>query len=89
VDLKIDPNEVITSIAKPKKRSLRPAAIDMSAIEVEAKGKEVKEGETPAPELPEAPPVQPRCCWCGQIYRCETCGRCEEASIEITDAVGM
>jgi len=49
VDLKIDPNEVITSIAEAKEEVVEaPAAIDMSAIEVEAKGKEVKEGETPA-----------------------------------------
>jgi large subunit ribosomal protein L25 len=49
VDLKINPEEVITSIAEAKEEVVEaPAAIDMSAIEVEAKGKEVKEGEVPA-----------------------------------------
>jgi large subunit ribosomal protein L25 len=48
VDLKINPEEVITSIAEAKEEVVEaPAAIDMSAIEVEAKGKEVKEGEAP------------------------------------------
>jgi large subunit ribosomal protein L25 len=46
VDLKINPEEVVTSIAEPREeKEEAPAAIDMSAIEVEAKGKEVKEGE--------------------------------------------
>jgi large subunit ribosomal protein L25 len=49
VDLKINPEEVITSIAEAKEEVVEaPAAIDMSAIEVETKGKEVKEGEAPA-----------------------------------------
>ena len=55
VDLKINPEEVVTAISEPKEeKEEAPAAIDMSAIEVEAKGKEVKEGEdgaaAPAPE---------------------------------------
>ena len=54
VELKMDPEEVVTSIAEPKEETEEaPTAIDMSAIEVEAKGKEVKEGEegaTPAAE---------------------------------------
>ncbi|MFA6601906.1 MAG: 50S ribosomal protein L25 [Candidatus Paceibacterota bacterium] len=46
VDLKISPDEVIVSIAEAKEEiEEAPAAIDMSAIEVETKGKEVKEGE--------------------------------------------
>ncbi len=46
VVLKINPEEVIASIAIAKEEvEEAPAAIDMSAIEVEAKGKEVKEGE--------------------------------------------
>ncbi len=53
VTLKIGPDEVVTSISEPKEeKEEAPTAIDMSAIEVEAKGKEVKEGEagaTPAP----------------------------------------
>jgi large subunit ribosomal protein L25 len=51
VDLKINPEEVVTSIAEPKEeKEEAPTAIDMSAIEVEAKGKEAKEGEAPAAE---------------------------------------
>ena len=46
VDLKINPEEVVTSISEPREeKEEAPTAIDMSAIEVEAKGKEVKEGE--------------------------------------------
>ncbi len=46
VELKIGPEEVIASISEAKEEvEEAPAAIDMSAIEVEAKGKEVKEGE--------------------------------------------
>ncbi len=49
VDLKINPEEVVTSIAEAKEEVVEaPVAIDMSAIEVEAKGKEAKEGEAPA-----------------------------------------
>ncbi len=46
VELKINPEEVIASISEAKEEvEEAPAPIDMSAIEVEAKGKEVKEGE--------------------------------------------
>jgi len=46
VELKINPDDVIASIAEAKEEvEEAAAAIDMSAIEVEAKGKEVKEGE--------------------------------------------
>lgn len=46
VELKINPEEVVASISEAKEEVEEvPAAIDMSAIEVEAKGKEVKEGE--------------------------------------------
>jgi large subunit ribosomal protein L25 len=46
VELKVDPDEVVASIAEAKEEvEEAPAAIDMSAIEVEAKGKEAKEGE--------------------------------------------
>jgi large subunit ribosomal protein L25 len=48
VDLKINPEDVIASMAEAKEEVVEaPAEIDMSAIEVEAKGKEVKEGEAP------------------------------------------
>ena len=53
VEIKISPDEVIASIAVAKEeKEEAPAAIDMSAIEVEAKGKEVKEGDAPASEAP-------------------------------------
>lgn len=46
VELKINPEEVIASIAVAKEEvEEAPAAIDMTAIEVEAKGKELKDGE--------------------------------------------
>jgi large subunit ribosomal protein L25 len=46
VELKISPDEVVASISEAKEEvEEAPAAIDMSTIEVEAKGKEVKEGE--------------------------------------------
>lgn len=46
VELKIGPEEVIASIAVAKEEvEEAPTAIDMSAIEVEKKGKEEKEGE--------------------------------------------
>lgn len=49
VELKVSPDEVIASVAEAKEEVVEaPAAVDMSAIEVEAKGKEVKEGEAPA-----------------------------------------
>ncbi len=49
VELKINPEEVVASIAEAKEEVVEVAApIDMSAIEVEAKGKEVKEGEAGA-----------------------------------------
>ncbi len=54
VSLKINPEEVVTAISEPKEeKEEAPAAIDMSAIEVEAKGKEVKEGEEGAAAAPE------------------------------------
>lgn len=49
VELKIGADEIIASISEAKEEvEEKPAAIDMSAIEVEAKGKEVKEGEAGA-----------------------------------------
>jgi len=56
VELKVNPDEVIVSIAEAKEEvEEAPAAIDMTAIEVETKGKEVKEGEvSPAGEKAEA-----------------------------------
>ena len=55
VELKINPEEVIASIAVAKEEvEEAPAAIDMSAIEVEKKGKEEKEGEAGAEAAPAA-----------------------------------
>jgi large subunit ribosomal protein L25 len=49
VELKLNPEEVVASIAEAKEEVVEaPTAIDMSAIEVESKGKEVKEGEAGA-----------------------------------------
>jgi len=49
VELKVSPDEVVASVAEAKEEVVEaPAAIDMSSIEVEAKGKEVKEGEAGA-----------------------------------------
>jgi large subunit ribosomal protein L25 len=49
VELKGHADEVVASIAEAKEEvEEAPAAIDMSAIEVEAKGKEAKEGEAGA-----------------------------------------
>jgi len=46
VELKVDAKEVIASISEAKEEVVEaPTAIDMSTIEVEAKGKEVKEDE--------------------------------------------
>ena len=46
VTLKTNPEDVVASIAEAKEEvEEAPVAIDMASIEVEAKGKEVKEGE--------------------------------------------
>lgn len=56
VELRINPEEVIASIAVAKEEvEEAPAAIDMSAIEVEKKGKEEKEGEAGATDAGGAP----------------------------------
>ena len=58
VELKIGSEEVIASISEAKEEvEEKPAAIDMSAIEVEAKGKEVKEGEPGAAPAGDAKPA--------------------------------
>lgn len=43
-----NPEEVVASITEAKEEEAAPTAIDMASIEVEAKGKEVKEGEAGA-----------------------------------------
>jgi large subunit ribosomal protein L25 len=55
VTLKVKPEEVIASVYEPKEEVIEAAPVDLSAIEVEKKGKEAKEGEeggetAPAPE---------------------------------------
>lgn len=57
VELKEGGDEVVASIAEAKEEVVEaPATIDMSAIEVEAKGKEVKEGtETAQPAVENKP----------------------------------
>ena len=49
VELKVNPEDVVASISEAKEEvEAAPTAIDMTAIEVEAKGKEVKEGSDSA-----------------------------------------
>ncbi len=56
VALKVSPEEVIASVAQFKEEVVA-APIDMSAIEVEAKGKEVKEGEAGAADAKAGAPA--------------------------------
>lgn len=56
VELKIDPEDVVASIAEAKEEvEEAPAAPDLSAIEVEAKGKEPVEGEEGGAAAPATP----------------------------------
>ncbi|MEI6191024.1 MAG: 50S ribosomal protein L25 [bacterium] len=55
VTLKVKPEEVIASVYEPKEEVIEVAPIDLSAIEVEKKGKEAKEGAEG--ESAEAAPV--------------------------------
>ncbi len=50
VILKTKPEEVIASVYEPKEEVVETGPIDLSAIEVEKKGKEAKEGEAAAEE---------------------------------------
>ncbi|MDE2188498.1 MAG: 50S ribosomal protein L25 [Patescibacteria group bacterium] len=53
VSLVTKPDEIVASIAEAREEvEEAPQAIDMSAIEVESKGKEVKEGEATADAVP-------------------------------------
>lgn len=57
VELKVNPDEVVASIAEAKEEvEEAPTAPDLSTIEVEAKGKEVKEGEEGAADAKAAAP---------------------------------
>ncbi len=54
VELKINPDEVVASIAEAKEEVEEvPVAPDLASIEVEAKGKELKEGEEGAAATPD------------------------------------
>jgi large subunit ribosomal protein L25 len=50
VTLLSKPDEVVASIAQVVEEIEEVASVDLTAIEVEKKGKEVKEGEAPVPE---------------------------------------
>jgi len=54
VTLKVKLEEVIASVYEPKEEVIEAAPIDLSAIEVEKKGKEAKEGEEGAEAAPAA-----------------------------------
>ena len=49
VTLKVNNDEVVASVSEAKEEVVETTPVDLSQIEVEAKGKEVKEGEA-APE---------------------------------------
>jgi len=57
VSLKIKPEEVIASVYEPKEEVVEEKAVDLSAIEVEKKGKEAKVGEAGAEATAEAKPA--------------------------------
>jgi len=44
VTLKVKPEEVVASVYEPKEEVIETAPVDLSTIEVEKKGKEIKEG---------------------------------------------
>ncbi len=54
VNLITKPDEVVASVYEPKEEVVEVAPVDLSAIEVEKKGKEVKEGEEGAEAAPAA-----------------------------------
>ena len=57
VTLMVKPEEVIASVYEPKEEVVE-APVDLTAIEVEKKGKEVKEGEEGAEAAPAAAPAK-------------------------------
>jgi large subunit ribosomal protein L25 len=60
-EIKIGPEEVVASVTEAKEEVVEaPAAIDMASIEVEAKGKEAKEGEAGAAPVGEAKKDAPK-----------------------------
>lgn len=58
VSLITNTDEIVTSIAVAKEETEEVKSVDMSAIEVEKKGKEAKEGEEPAEETASAKPAK-------------------------------
>jgi large subunit ribosomal protein L25 len=59
VTLLTNPDEVVASVAQAVEEVLELAPIDLTAIEVEKKGKEVKEGETEVPAGGAKPEAKP------------------------------
>jgi len=55
VTLKVKPEEVVASVYEPKEEVVEEVPVDLSAIEVEKKGKEAKEGEEGAEGAEAAP----------------------------------
>ncbi len=56
VTLKVKPEDVIASVYEPKEEVVEAAPVDLSAVEVEKKGKEAKEGEAGAEAAAEPAP---------------------------------
>lgn len=54
ITLVAKPDEVVASVYEPKEEVIEEAPVDLSAIEVEKKGKEIKEGEEGAEAAPAA-----------------------------------
>ncbi len=52
VELKVKPTEIVASVYEPKDEVVEEKPVDLSAIEVQKKGKEAKEGEAPAEGTP-------------------------------------
>lgn len=59
VTLVAKPDEVIASVYEPKEEVVETAPVDLSAIEVEKKGKEAKEGEVDSTGSPQAGATSP------------------------------
>jgi len=55
VEIKAKPEDVIASVYEPKEEVIEVAPVDLSAIEVQKKGKEAKEGEVEAEGAETAP----------------------------------
>ncbi len=58
VSLKIKPEDIVASVYEPKEEVVEAVPVDLSAIEVEKKGKEAKEGEAGAETAAAGEPVK-------------------------------